>query len=192
MSPIKTIVRNLTNEPKTIYWAGPKPVNIPAGGERIIDFEVWSAANEQLRKGIVKAAGTGAFGLSLLVLGKNGEYTQVEYAPELTAPPAVPVVYSDGSTPEPEPKKEEIPSQDIPKEPMKMKIHDFNVIATSQESKEQMEKLGARPAAEIEDEVQLDDGMPTIKAEGSKDALEKLGAEKVEEEKPAKKARAKK
>lgn len=194
MSPIKTIIRNLTATPYTVYWAGNKQITIPANGERIVDFEVWSAGTDTQKKGVVKAAGTGSFELSLLVIGKDGNYVEVPYHPEFTAVKPPPVVYeSTASAPIPGPAPE-VPADafEPPKEPIKMKVKDFNVIATSAESREQMEKLGAIPTSETEQEVKMDEGMPTVKAEGSADTIEALGAEKVEAEKPAKKSRSKK
>ena len=198
MSPIKTIIRNLTATPYTIYWAGSMPLTIPANGERILDFEVWSAAGESQKKAVIKAAGSGSFELSLLILGKDGAYAEVAYHPEFAAAKPPTVVYeSTAAAPIPGPAPE-VPQEafEPPKEPMKMKVKEFNVIATSQEAREQMEKLGARPASEIEQEVQpVGEQMPTVKAgsEATEAAMEAAGAEKVEAEaKPAKKSRSKK
>ena len=92
MSPIKTIIRNLTDQAYNIYWAGKREVYLPAKGERIIDFEVWSEGDAKQRDAVIAAAGTGNFELALLVMGKDGSFVEVPYCPQFAAVKYVPPV----------------------------------------------------------------------------------------------------
>ena len=191
ISPIRTRIKNISNEPFTVYWAGPFAIFIPAHDERIVEGEPWSIGDQAQKDRVINADCSGKFELTLLVLQENGEYMEVPYAPRKAK-----VVYVQPvATSKPAEQKKEEPIKKP--EPIKMKEHDFNVIATTNESREVLKKLGARPASEIEDNFKPDSKelVPDKSEEpAAEPAAEEAPAAEapVEETKPAKKTRSKK
>ena len=185
MSPIKTRIKNLSDEPLTLYWATSYGIPIQANGEIIVDGEPWSAKEKKKREDVIAAVSTGTFELSLLITSTNGEIVEVPYCPQFAADaPLPPPVVAAPAVPPVEEKKEEKQEEPI-------KIEDkFNVIATTDESRETLSKLGARPADEIEREP-----VPALEFEKKEEPTEEEAqAEEApaEEAKPAKKSRSKK
>ena len=182
MSPIKTIIRNLTSQPYNIYWAGKREVYLPAKGERIIEADVWSEGSAQQRDAVIAAAATGNFELALLVMSKDGAFIEVPYCPQFAA-----VKYVQPVTVEPVKEKKEPEDEKVTRKEEKKsddKEDAFNVSATSEESREALAKLGAKPADEIEREP-----IPALEFEKQENnAVE----ETTDEVKPSKKARSKK
>ena len=81
MTPIKTIIKNKTSVEKTIHYAGKKPVWLPANGEAVVDFEIWSVADNVQKTAITTLINNGAIELSIMVLSSNGEYTVAQFDP---------------------------------------------------------------------------------------------------------------
>lgn len=187
MSPIKTRIKNLTNEAMTLYWAAPYGIPLQAQGELVVDGEPWSAKDVNKREEVIAAVSTGNFELTLLVTSTNGEVVEVPYCPQYAADaPIPPDVMGVPEVPPVEDKKEQ---KEEEQEPIKLDDK-FNVIATTDESRETLAKLGARPADEIEREP-----VPALEFEKKEEpAAEEAPAEEtpVEEAKPAKKTRSKK
>ena len=189
ISPIRTRIKNISNEPFTVYWAGPFAIFIPAHDERIVEGEPWSIGDQAQKDRVINADCSGKFELTLLVLQENGEYMEVPYAPRKAK-----VVYQQpavAAKPAAQPKQEE-PVQ--APQPVKLKEHDFNVIATTNESREVLKKLGARPASEIEDNFKPDSKelVPDKSEEPAAVEATPVVETPVEEVKPAKKTRSKK
>ena len=180
MSPIKTRIKNLSDEPLTLYWATSYGIPIQAHGEIIVDGEPWSAKEKKKREDVIAAVSTGTFELSLLITSTNGEIVEVPYCPQFAAEaPLPPPVVAAPTVPPVEEKKEEKQEEPI-------KIEDkFNVIATTDESRDTLAKLGARPADEIEREP-----IPALEFEKKEEPAEEEA--QAEEAKPAKKSRSKK
>lgn len=91
MTPIKTIIRNKKPVAKAVNYIGKSPVWLPANGEAVVDFEIWSVADSSQRTSIKTLIQSGAIELSLMVLGSNGEYTVVPFDPVGGAKPVAPV-----------------------------------------------------------------------------------------------------
>ena len=90
MSPIKTRIKNLSDEPLTLYWATSYAIPIAAHGEIIVDGEPWSAKEKKKRENVIAAASTGTFELSLLITSTNGESVEVPYCPQFAADAPLP------------------------------------------------------------------------------------------------------
>ena len=187
MSPIKTVIRNLTDQPYNIYWAGKREVYLPAKGERIIEADIWSEGNAQQRDAVIAAADTGNFELALLIMSKDGVFVQVPYCPQFAA-----VKYIQPVSAEVPAEKKQDADKLVREEP---KVEDaekgadkedkFNVSATSAESRETLAKLGAKPAEDIEREP-----VPALEFEKAEEVVEE--EKPIEEAKSSKKARSKK
>lgn len=189
ISPIRTRIKNVSDEPFTVYWAGPYAIFIPAHDERIVDGEPWSVGDPAQKDRVINADLSGKFELTLMILQENGEYMEVPYAPRkahVTYTQAVKITD----------KPIEQPKQELPikvQQPVKMKERDFNVHATTDESREVLKKLGARPASEIEDAFKQDVEEQAPEAVETQDTIEEPAETPVEEtNKPAKKTRSKK
>ena len=81
MTPIKTIIRNKTNISKTIHWAGKTTQWLPANGDTVVPFELWSVAEDHQKTAIKAALEAGNIELTIMVLGPNGEYTVAPFNP---------------------------------------------------------------------------------------------------------------
>lgn len=86
MTPIKTIIRNKTNTSKTIHWAGKDTHWLPAGGDTVVPFEIWSVADAAQKNAIKAAVASGTVELTIMVLGPNGEYTVAAFSPNGAEP----------------------------------------------------------------------------------------------------------
>ncbi len=169
MIPIKTIIRNNTATSKTIHWAGKETKWLPANGETVVPFEIWSVANDSQKNAIKFALSTGAVELSLMVLGSNGEYSVVSFNPlgKEVVVPATPaeVVHIDTT-------KQQVAELD------------HTVRVTSTETANVMSAYGAvKVAANGDDEI-----LPTRElknGEPEKTVKEEATVEESKEEKPA-------
>lgn len=85
MTPIKTIIRNKTNTSKTIHWAGKSTQWLPANGDTVVPFELWSVADDSQKTAIKAAIAAGNIELTVMVLGPSGEYTLAPFSPTGTA-----------------------------------------------------------------------------------------------------------
>lgn len=139
MTPIKTIIRNKKPVAKAVNYIGKSPVWLPANGEAIVDFEIWSVATDSQKTAIKTLCSNGAIELSIMILGSNGEYTVIPFDPIGGVKVAAPV----------ETKREEPAILNPVKQMADEKDHIVKV--GSAESKAILEGMGAK-AVGFEDE----------------------------------------
>ena len=131
MTPIKTIIRNKTSVAKAVNYIGKSPVWLPADGEAVVDFEVWSVADDSQKAAIKTSILADRIALTVMVLGSNGEYTVADFDPTGGAEPV---------------KKEPVylqPKQNPIKELANEKDHIVKV--GSENSQKALESMGAKP-----------------------------------------------
>lgn len=141
MSPIKTVIHNNRAVAKAINYVGESPVWLPANGDAVVDYEIWSVANDSQKAAIKALCESGAITLTLMVLGPNGEYTSVVFSPVGGAKPVVKLV-----------KKIEEP---VVLNPVKEMVEekDHIVKVGTPESQAVMENMGAKAVGFKEEEI---------------------------------------
>ena len=137
MTPIKTVIKNNTAVAKAVNYIGKSPVWLPANGEATVDFEVWSVADDSQKTAIKTLIQNGTIELTVMVLGKDGEYTVASFDPTGGAKVAA--------------KKEPVYLK--PQDPIKQIAaeKDHIVKVGSQGSQKALESMGAKPVG-FEDE----------------------------------------
>lgn len=162
MTPIKTVIKNNTAVAKAVNYIGKSPVWLPANGEATVDFEVWSVADDSQKTAIKTLIQNGTIELTVMVLGKDGEYTVASFDPTGGAKAAA--------------KKEAVYLK--PQDPIKQIAaeKDHIVKVGSQGSQKALESMGAKPVG-FEDE----DILPAREVKNGEPAEEAKQEEKPEE-----------
>lgn len=157
ISPVKTIIRNKKSVAKAVTYIGKNPVWLPANGEVIVDFEIWSMASDSQKTAIKTLCESGAIELAVMLMGPNGEYSTVPFDPiggkRVTKVPA-PVAVEPKAT---------LPIKEMIEE------RDHIVKVGTPETKKIMEDMGAKAVGfENEDIIpprELKNGEPEEKQE---------------------------
>ena len=174
LTPVKTIIRNKKPVAKAVTYIGKSPVWLPANGEVVVDFEIWSVASDSQKTSIKTLCETGAIELSVMLMGSNGEYTVVPFDPiggKKVTPVVAPV--------EPKPKAI-LPIKEMVNE------KDHIVKVGNAETKKIMEDMGAKAIGFQDEDIlpprEVKNGEPEQKQE-------EAPAEAATEEEAPKKAK---
>ena len=157
MTPIKTIIRNKTAVAKAVNYIGKSPVWLPANGEATVDFEIWSVADDSQKTAIKTLVRNGTIELTVMVLGKDGEYTVAAFDPTAGEVVATPKVMT-------------APKAQNPVKKM-VDEKDHIVKVGSPESKAALEGMGAKPIGFQDEDIipprEIKNGEPEPKEEAA-------------------------
>lgn len=159
MTPIKTIIRNKTAVAKAVNYIGKNPVWLPANGEAVVDFEIWSVADDSQKTAIKTLVRSGTIELTIMVLTKEGEYAAVAFDPTAGEVIATPKVMTAPA------KKNDVKKMVDEK--------DHIVKVGSPESQAALESMGAKPIGFQDEDIipprEIKNGDPEPKEEAKQE-----------------------